>query len=192
VVQVKSPTQNLCSTLARLIEERALFLGEFKSPSGGRSSYYIDMAMIFTEPTSLEIAVSLTLGELEKLNVDRIASPSVEADPIVAVVGMHAKLGSLFIHQGQPIYAYEKLEHLLGRGKKVAVIADVTLSGNTVLLAAKTLRSAGAEVWTVISIVDREKGARELLESNGIQFIPLVEAKDIRVPGKREMASNTE
>jgi orotate phosphoribosyltransferase len=189
VAQTNSTAQNLRSTLARLIEERALFLGEFKSPSGGRSDYYIDMAMIFTEPTSLEIAINLTLNELEKLSVDKIASPSVEADPIVAVVGMHAKLGSLFIHQGEPIYAYEKLENLLNKGKKVVIIADVTLSGNTVLSTAKTLRSAGAEVRTAITLVDLEKGARNLLEGNGIKFVPLVEAKDISVPGKPRKGS---
>jgi orotate phosphoribosyltransferase len=184
VAQINPTAQNLRSTLARLIEERALFLGEFKSPSGGRSDYYIDMAMIFTEPTGLEIAINLTLNELEKLSVDKIASPSVEADPIVAVVGMHAKIGSLFIHQGEPIYAYEKLENLLSKGKRVVIIADVTLSGNTVLSAAKTLRSAGAEVRTAITLVDLEKGARNLLEGNGIKFVPLVEAKDISLPGK--------
>jgi len=186
VNQAKSTDQNLRSTLARLIEERALFLGEFKGPSGGQSDYYIDMAMIFTEPTGLEIAISLTLGELEKLDVDKIASPSVEADPIVAVVGMHAKLGSLFIHRGEPIYAYEKLENLLKSGRKVAIIADVTLSGNTVLSAVKTLRAAGAGVKAAISLVDLQKGAHDLLESNGVKFIPLVEAKDITVPKKSE------
>ena len=185
VDQVMSTIQNLRSTLARLIEDRALFLGKFKSPSGGQSDYYIDMAMIFTEPTSLEIAINLTLNELEKLNVDKIASPSVEADPIVAVVGMHAKLGSLFIHQGEPIYAYEKLENLLGKARRVAIIADVTLTGSTVLSAAKTLRSAGANVETAIALVDLQKGARSLLEGNGIRFISLVEAKDISVPGRR-------
>jgi orotate phosphoribosyltransferase len=184
VGQTESTIQNLRSTLAKLIEEKALFLGEFRSPSGERSDYYIDMAMVFTEPISLEIAINLTLSELDKLNVDKIASPSVEADPLVAVVGMYSKLGSLFIHQGQPIYAYEKLENLLTRGRRVAIIADVTLSGNTVLSAAKTLRLAGAEVRTVITLVDLEKGARNLLEANGIRFIPLVERKDISVPRK--------
>jgi len=185
VDQVMSTVQNLRSTLARLIEERALFLGKFKSHSGGQSDYYIDMAMIFTEPTSLEIAINLTLSELEKLNVDKIASPSVEADPIVAVVGMYAKLGSLFIHQGEPIYAYERLENLLGKTRRVTIIADVTLTGNTVLSAAKTLRSAEATVETAIALVDLEKGARGLLEGNGIRLISLVEAKDISVPGRR-------
>ncbi len=184
--QVKSTDQNLRSTLARLIEEKALFLGEFRGPSGGKSNYYIDMAMIFTEPTGLEIAINLTLSELEKLDLDKIASPSVEADPIVAVVGMHAKLGSLFIHRGEPIYAYEKLENLLRNGCKVAVIADVTLSGNTVLSTVRTLRSAGADVKTAMTLVDLQKGARGLLESNGIKFIALVEAKDISVPRKGE------
>ena len=188
VAQAKSPVHNLRSALARLVEERALFLGEFKSPSGDRSDYYIDMAMIFTEPTSLEIAVSLTLEELAKLQVEKIASPSVEADPIVAVVGMYAKLGSLFIHQGEAIYAYEKLENLLSRGRRVAIIADVTLSGNTVLSAARALRSAGAEVRTAITLVDLQKGAGDLLVGNGIRLIPLVEAKDIRLPRSVRMA----
>ncbi len=183
--QEKPNAQNLRSALARLIEEKAIFQGEFRSPSGGRTDYYIDMAMIFTEPTGLELVINLTLNELTKLHVDKIASPSVEADPIVAVVGIHAKLGSLFIHHGQPIYAYEKLENLLRSGKRVVIIADATFGGHTVLSAAKALRSANAEVTTAITLVDLQKGARELLERNGIQLIALIEANDITMPGKR-------
>src|SRR5208283_697984 len=143
----RSTNQNLRNAIARLIAERALFEGEFKGPSGDRTDYYIDMAMILSEPTGLEIALSLILTELAKLRVDKIASPSVEADPIVAVVGTHAGLGSVFIHHGTPTYAFEKaLENLLRNSKRVVIIADVTLSGNTILSAAKTLRLAGAQV----------------------------------------------
>ncbi len=185
MIQPKSKAQNLRSALTRLVEEKALFQGEFKSPSGGKSDYYIDMAMIFTDPTGLEIVVNLTLSELDKLQVDKIASPSVEADPIVAVVGLHAKVGSLFIHHGEPIYAYEKLENLLHGTRRVVIIADATFGGHTVLAAANTLRAAGAEVRTAITLVDLQKGARELLDANGIQLISLVEAKDITLPAKR-------
>ena len=185
MTQIQSKTQNLRSALARLIEEKALFQGEFRSPSGGRSDYYIDMAMIFTEPTGLELVINLTLNELAKLSVDKIASPSVEADPIVAVVGMHAKLGSLFIHNGQPIYAYEKLENLIDGGKKVVIIADATFGGHTVLAAAETLRSAQAKVEAAITLVDLQKGAQELLRQHGIRLIPLIESKDITIPEKR-------
>jgi len=185
VTQNKPRAQNLRGALARLIEEKALFQGEFKSPSGGRSEYYIDMAMIFTDPTGLEIVVNLTLNELLKLQADKIASPSVEADPIVAVVGLHAKLGSLFIHHGEPIYAYEKLENLLRVGRRVVIIADATFGGHTVLEAVNALRASGAEVKTAITIVDLQKGARELLDANGIQLVPLVEPKDITLPVQR-------
>lgn len=184
MTQPKPKPQNLRNALGRLIEEKALFQGEFTSPTGGKSDYYIDMAMIFTEPTGLEIVVNLTLNELVKLQVDKIASPSVEADPIVAVVGIHAKVGSLFIHHGQPIYAYEKIENLLRGGRRVVVIADATFGGHTVLAAANTLRSAGAEVRTAITLVDLQRGAHELLDANGIQLIPLVEPKDITFPPK--------
>jgi orotate phosphoribosyltransferase len=185
VVRPKSEVQNLRKALARLIEQRAIFQGEFKSPSGHRSEYYIDMAMIFTEPAGLEIAVNLMLSELEKLRVDKIASPSVEADPIVAVIGIRAKLGSLFIHHGEPIYAYEKLENLLRGGRRVAIIADVTFGGSTVLAAAKTLRGSGAEVKTAIVLVDLQKGAKDLLGASSIQLIPLLKAEDIALPSRQ-------
>ena len=186
MTQASSPLQYLRMAMAQLIEEKAVFEGEFKCSSGDKTDYYIDMAMIFSEPTGLEIALSLTLAELRRISVDKIASPSVEADPIVAVVGTHAKLGSIFIHQGQPIYAYEKLENLLKNGNKVAVIADVTLCGNAILSAVKTLRAAGAQVDTAITIVDLQRGASELLKENGIRLVPLIEAKDIGSIARRQ------
>jgi orotate phosphoribosyltransferase len=189
VVRLNSEIQNLRSALTRLIEQRAIFKGEFRSQSGHRSDYYIDMAMIFTEPTGLEIAVNLILGELEKMRVDRIASPSVEADPMVAVVGIRANLGALFIHHGVPIYAYEKLENLLRGIKRVVIIADVTFGGSTVLAAARALRGAGAEVENAIVLVDLQEGARELLSANNVQLIPLIQAEDITELSRQRAAT---
>ena len=173
-------TENLRDAMAHLIEERAVYKGEFRGPSGDRTDYYIDMAMILSDPTGLEIALNLILAELKKLKVDKIASPSVEADPIVAVVGTHANIGSLFIHQGRPIYAFEKaLENLLQGSRRVVIIADVTLSGNTVLSAGKALRAAGAQVESAIALVDLERGARQLLSQNGIGLVSLINAGNI-------------
>jgi len=65
------------------------------------------------------------------------------------------------------------------------ITAYSTFSGQTVLAAVKALRSAGAEVRSTITHVDPQIGARDFLAHNEIQRIPLIEVKDITLPGKQ-------
>jgi orotate phosphoribosyltransferase len=41
------------------------------------------------------------------------------------------------------------------------------------------LRGAGASVDTVITVVDREEGAKEALAAEGVNLIPLVTLKEL-------------
>ena len=51
---------------------------------------------------------------------------------------------------------------------------DVTTTGGSVLSAVRLLREAGARVETVLTVVDREEGAKAALAAEGIALVPLV------------------
>jgi orotate phosphoribosyltransferase len=70
----------------------------------------------------------------------------------------------------------EEKEH--GTGKKVEgvvegrilVMDDVATTGSNLLLAASALRELGGEVRDALVLVDREQGAEEVLEREGIRL----------------------
>jgi orotate phosphoribosyltransferase len=58
------------------------------------------------------------------------------------------------------------------------IVEDVTTTGGSAMIAVKELQEAGAKVTLVISILDRQQGARELYAAAGIPFQSLFEASD--------------
>ncbi len=64
-------------------------------------------------------------------------------------------------------------------GLSILLVEDVTTSGGSVLSAVRMLRGAGALVDTVITVVDREEGAKGSLAAEGVNLIPLVTLKEL-------------
>ncbi|HRU11432.1 MAG TPA: orotate phosphoribosyltransferase, partial [Methanomassiliicoccales archaeon] len=61
----------------------------------------------------------------------------------------------------------------------VLVVEDVITSASSAMYAVETLRQAGAEVDTVLAVVDREEGGREALQRVGVGMRALITASRI-------------
>jgi orotate phosphoribosyltransferase len=59
------------------------------------------------------------------------------------------------------------------------LIEDVTTSGGSALYGIEVLRSAGARADRVVTVVDREQGAGQMLNNNGVEIIPLVRVSEL-------------
>ncbi|MFZ2261216.1 MAG: phosphoribosyltransferase family protein, partial [Luteococcus japonicus] len=55
-------------------------------------------------------------------------------------------------------------------GRKVLVVEDTSTTGGSALTAVEALREAGAEVVGVACVVDRNTGAKETIETAGLQY----------------------
>jgi orotate phosphoribosyltransferase len=62
---------------------------------------------------------------------------------------------------------------------RLVMLEDVTTSGGSVRDAIEVVRETGANVKYVITVVDREEGARENLNETGTELVPLVSAGDL-------------
>ena len=56
------------------------------------------------------------------------------------------------------------------RGRRVLAVEDTSTTGGSVLTAVHALREAGAEVVGVAVIVDRDTGAKEKVEAEGLPY----------------------
>jgi orotate phosphoribosyltransferase len=56
------------------------------------------------------------------------------------------------------------------KGRRVLAVEDTSTTGGSPLTAVEALREAGAEVIGVAVIVDRDTGARQAVEAQGLEY----------------------
>ncbi|MBI4115264.1 MAG: orotate phosphoribosyltransferase [Candidatus Omnitrophica bacterium] len=157
--------------LLKLVKEKAVRKGEHTLSSGKKSSYYIDGKQVTLDPHGILLIGKAILSMLQGSQVDAVGGPTLGADPIAAAVSL------LSFQTGKPLKAFivrkEEKKHgtqkriegpSLEVGDKVAVVEDVITSGKSVMDAIQEIEKLKCRVVKVICLVDREEGAKELLE----------------------------
>lgn len=71
------------------------------------------------------------------------------------------------------------VEGNLTASDRVVIVDDVTTTGTSLMKAVEAVRSVGAEILMVISIVDRGQGAKERLAAEGLDFHSLFSREDL-------------
>jgi orotate phosphoribosyltransferase len=156
----------------------AIKFGRFVLTSGAISDYYIDIKKASTEPKTLRF-IAEEMSEYTK-GYDMLAGMELGAVPLVVALALETDIPYVIIRK-------EKREHGTGKqieggdvkGKNVLIVEDVTTSGGSVVKTIQILRENNAEVEKVLTVVDREAGAREILKKFEVQFIPLVSVSEI-------------
>ena len=95
---------------------------------------------------------------------------------------MATGLPSLFVRGERKAYGTgQRIEGELQAGEKLVFLEDVATTGGQALEAVEVLQKAGAQVTGVISVINREEGARENIESAGLNFESLFSVADLGV-----------
>jgi len=174
--------------LAKAIAETSLLRGDFTLRSGRKSSFYLDKYLFSTRPEVLRELGKLfaqRIGEVAQaagVNVDRLAGAELGGIPLVTVASLETGLPCLFVRNAKKDYGTAKqLEGKLARGENVIFVEDVATTGGQALEAVKVLRELGANVLCVIATIDRQEGARENIEKEGLRFEALFTKKDLGI-----------
>lgn len=163
--------------IAQLLKDHgALLHGDFVLASGARSSYYLDVKTAMTDPALLkELAEEITRAA----DFEVVAGVAVGGVPIAVAT-------SLAANRPYSIIRSEKKDHgtagrVIGRveGRRVLLVEDVTTSGGSALYGVQVLRESGASIDTVVTVVDRRQGAKQLLGTIGVRLIALATADEI-------------
>jgi len=156
----------------------AIKFGRFVLTSGAISDYYIDIKKASTTPKTLRL-IAQEMSSYTK-GYDMLAGMELGAVPLVVALALETDIPYVIIRK-------EKREHGTGKqieggdvkGKSVLIIEDVTTSGGSVVKTIQILRENQAEVEKVLTVVDREAGAKETLKKLEVQFIPLISVSEI-------------
>jgi orotate phosphoribosyltransferase len=153
-------------------EEREVTLA-----SGRRSNFYFD-----GKQTTLHSRGGLLVGqafweEVKQFGVtiDGVGGLTLGADPIATATSIAAQLEGVNVHafiirkepKGHGTGQWLEGRKNLPPGSKVVIVEDVTTTGGSSMKAVERAREEGLEVVGIVTLVDREEGAREAIEGAG-------------------------
>ena len=159
------------------ITRDAVFHGDFTLTSGKKATYYIDLRRVSLDHRVAPLIGQVMVDLIEDIpDVAAVGGLTMGADPIAAAV----------LHQGVALgHSYdafvvrkEPKDHGRGRqvegpdlaGKRVIVLEDTSTTGGSPLAAIEALLKVGAEIAAVAVVVDRDTGAREIIEAAGYPY----------------------
>jgi orotate phosphoribosyltransferase len=146
--------------------------------SGRKSNFYFD-----GKQTTLHARGGLLVGKAFYQEVKQFPGPihgigglTMGADPIATATSIAAELVgdpmAAFIIRKEP-KGHGTGQWLEGRknlppGSRVVIVEDVTTTGGSSMKAVERARQEGLEVVGVVTLVDREEGARENIEGENM------------------------
>jgi orotate phosphoribosyltransferase len=177
------------SRLIEIVRERSFSTGsETKLVSGRSTNFYFNMKPSMLDPEGGALIAKLMLDALPPGEVDLVGGLEMGAVPLVVAVAVSSKamgrpLRAVFVRkQAKDHGARQLIEGLAPgesvRGKRIAVLEDVTTTGGSAMKAIEALGAEGATIARVISLVDRLEGAADAFKRAGIPFTALLTAAD--------------
>jgi orotate phosphoribosyltransferase len=144
--------------------------------SGRQADYYVDLRRITLDADAAPLVGEVMLDLVADLSVDAVGGLTLGADP-VATAMLHAASGrgrrlDAFVvrKEGKAHGLQRRIEGPDVTNRRVLAVEDTSTTGGSVLTAVEALREAGAKVVAVAVIVDRDTGARQAIEAEGLPY----------------------
>ena len=158
------------TALARRIYDSSHLSGEFVLRSGQTSAEYFDKYRFEANPLLLR-AVGEKLMRLLPPGADALAGLELGGIPLVTILSQLSGLPALFVRKKTKEYGTCRLaEGGEVAGRQLVVVEDVVSTGGAIIDAARELRANGAEIISVLCVIDRESGGTENLASEGLKL----------------------
>ncbi|HYC26849.1 MAG TPA: phosphoribosyltransferase family protein [Nitrososphaerales archaeon] len=173
----RSVVKNLAEGLLKV---GALQFGTFTLPDGKMSPYYINLGGLPSYPGVYSLVVD-AVSELASKK-----APKADALCGVPLTGLTIA-APVAVALNKPLVYTRLSKKPSGRGVEgevrpdwnVAVVDDLTTSGNAVLSAAEAVEEEGGEVTHALVLIDRLEGARERLSRKGIALHAVTDMMEV-------------
>lgn len=163
--------------LIEQITAKAVVHGKVTLASGKEADYYVDMRRITLDGTAAPLVGRVMLDLTADLEYDAVGGLTLGADP-VATAMLHAAaaegrtLDAFVVRkEGKAHGLQRRIEGAPVEGRRVLCVEDTSTTGGSALTAVEALREAGAEVVAVAVIVDRDTGAAQRVEAEGLPYL---------------------
>ena len=181
--------------LVDLVRELAFIDGgsddAFTLASGRQSRWFFDTKPVMMHPEASHLIGELLNIRMDEMGADFVGGLELGAVPLTAIaVTMSPKESRRrgFMVRKEPKGRGGRKTNnppgiegsSLSGGGKIVIVEDVTTTGGSAIKAVQRIHNdTDCEVIGVISIVDREEGAREAFAAAGINFESLMTRSDV-------------
>ena len=177
--------------LIEIIKTRSFQSGkEVTLASGRTSTYYFNMKPTMLDAEGAHLIATLILDSISDLDADLVGGLEMGAVPIATAVAAvsqtHGKpIAAFFVRKQPKDHGTRSLVEGLAngeslKGKKVVIVEDVTTTGGSAIKAAETVRSEGADVVGVVTVVDRHEGAADAFAAASLTLTPILTLADFK------------
>ena len=177
--------------LAGLVRELGVVHGRVTLASGAEADYYVDLRRVTLHHRAAPLVGRLMRVLTADWDYGAVGGLTLGADPVADAV-LHAVAAEHAADSGTaPVDAFvvrkSTKEHGMQRliegpdvsGRSVLVVEDTSTTGGSVLTAVRAVREGGATVVGVVTVVDRDTGAREAIEAEGAPYRALLGLADL-------------
>lgn len=171
--------------LAALVRELGVVHGRVTLSSGAEADYYVDLRRCTLDHRSAPLIGRLMRVLTADWEYSAVGGLTLGADPVATSI-LHAAAAD-----GAAVDAFvvrkAAKEHGMQRriegpdisGRRVLIVEDTSTTGASPVAALRAAREAGAEVVGVATVVDRDTGAREVIEAEGAPYRALLGLADL-------------
>lgn len=177
--------------LAALVRELGVVHGKVTLSSGAEADYYVDLRRVTLEHRAAPLVGRLLRVLTADWDYTAVGGLTLGADPVATSV-LHAAAAERAVAPDTPpvdafVVRKATKQHGMQRliegpdiaGRRVLVVEDTSTTGASPLTAVRSVREAGAVVVGVATVVDRETGAREVIEAEGVPYRALLSLVDL-------------
>ena len=170
----KSKVEKWQKAAVLLHKINAIQFGEFVLASGKISPYYVDLRLVPSYPDVFnklaKLFVDLIKREIDG-SIDKFAGVPHAGLSLATLVSFKLKSPLIFVRKEKKTHGRMKMvEGLLERGDHVVLIDDLATTGGSILDAGNAIRAEGGVVEHAVVILDREEGAKKMLETKNIHL----------------------
>jgi orotate phosphoribosyltransferase len=174
--------------LFAIIRERSFRRGKFRLASGRESELYFNLKPTMMSPKGALLSARALLARIWPENASYAGGLEMGAVPVIAA------LAAISEAEGRPVKTFFVRKQPKGHGTMDMIeglapnetlanahaiaIDDVATSGGSILKAVDAMRAAGAEVKTALVLIDREEGATEALQVQGIRLLSVFKGRE--------------
>ena len=171
------------SWITKAIAQECYQEGVFKLPGGKAADNYLDLWLLLTRWEFMR-EVAFTMQEMTRdLTYQAVGGCAMAAMPIADAL-MHVgdrDMHTFLVRKRAKGYGTDKIiEGRIKPGERALIVEDVASTGMSMAHTVATARGYWLDVVGAITIVDREEGAAELLEKQGITLRRLTTLSEVQ------------
>ncbi len=166
--------------LAQKIYEISHLTGQFKLRSGQTSHEYFDKYRFESRPEVLR-EIAKQLASLIPPGTEVLAGLEMGGIPVATALSLETGIPCAFVRKKAKDYGTcQFAEGMDLKNKKVCVVEDVITTGGQVILSTQDLRSLGAHVTHVLSVIHRGSGQESKLTEIGLELRALMTMDELK------------